>query len=96
MIIFCAYAHPNGFFISANQQEDFWMLLSKRVGWGRYSLVRPESEFTENGGLFELCEIRPAGGQAPDQVIESSTVLWHRQEAIEAEKSICSYLQSWQ
>ena len=96
MVIFCAYVHPNGFFISTNKQDEFWILLSKQVGWGRFCLIRPESEFTENGGLFELREIRPADGQAPDQVIESSAVLWRRQEAFEAERVISSYLQSWQ
>lgn len=52
MVIFCAYVHPNGFFISTNQQDEFWILLSKQVGWGRFCLIRPESEFTENGGLL--------------------------------------------
>lgn len=63
--------------------------------WGRFCLIRPKSEFTMNWGLLKLREIRPADYQAPDQVIESSTVLWSRQEAFEAERVIF-YFQSCQ
>ncbi len=52
MVIFCAYVHPNGFFISTNQQDEFWILLSKQVGWGRFCLIRPESDLQRMEGFL--------------------------------------------
>lgn len=91
MVIFTALIHPNGFFINADQQGDFWVLFSKSVGWGRFTMIRPSHEFTADGGLFELCEMRPADATCPYPVVQASDVLWRRREAIEAELSISSY-----
>lgn len=82
MKIFCAHFHPNGFFVSADQQDDFWVFLSKQVGWGKFTLVRPEDEFTPSGGLYVLSEIRPASSVAPKQLVGSSVILWSRKKVI--------------
>lgn len=92
MVIFTALIHPNGFFINTDQQEDFWVLFSKDVGWGRFTMIRPSQEFTADGGLFVLREMRPADEPSPYPVVQASDVLWRRREAIEAEQSISSYL----
>lgn len=96
MEVTCALVHPNGFFVYSDQPNDFWVLLSKEIGWGRFSCPRPDNEGFNAEWLFVLREIRPVDGQVPAPIIESSDVLWRRREAIEAEKSICSYLRSWQ
>lgn len=93
MVIFTALFHPNGFFVSTDQRQDFWVFFSDKVGWGRFSFIRPNDEFIDGGGLFELCEMRPANAPTPYPVVATSNVLWRRQEAIEAEKAIFSYLQ---
>ncbi len=96
MEVTCALVHPNGFFVYSDQPNDFWVLLSKDIGWGKFSCPQPDKGDVNDGWLFVLREIRPANDQAPAPIIESSSVLWRRQEAIEAEKSISSYLRSWQ
>lgn len=85
MTIFTALIHPNGFFLTTGQQEDFWVFFSKQVGWGRFSMVRPNNEFKDGGGLFVLCEMRPANAPCPYPVIEASDVLWRRQEVLAIE-----------
>lgn len=95
MEVTSALVHKNGFFVYSDQPNDFWVLLSKEIGWGRFSCPRPNDGDVNGEWLFVLREIRPVGGQVPDPIIESSDVLWRRRAAIEAEKSISSYLRSW-
>lgn len=86
MKIHSAVFHPNGFFIDAPNQPDFWVLLSRTLGWGRFSLVCESDEFTPDGGIFELVEVLPAGSEPPSPLIPSSNVLWRLPEAAEALK----------
>lgn len=88
MKIYACHFHPNGFFISCEAQDDFWVLLSNIVGWGRFTMIRPDQEFTATGGLFQLTELRPADSERPESVVEGSNVLWRLQEALEVLKSV--------
>ncbi len=72
MVINAAVFHPNGFFLSAPNQEDFWVLLSDAVGWGRFTMIRPDDESSATGGLFQLVEVLPVGSQHPSSVVEGS------------------------
>lgn len=87
MVINAAVFHPNGFFLTAPTQEDFWVLLSDVVGWGRFTMIRPDNEFIATGGLFQLVEVLPVGSQPPSSVVEGSNVLWRLPEALEVLKS---------
>lgn len=86
MKIFTAVMHKNSFFIHADTQEDFWVLLSKSLGWGRYHLIRPSDEFSHSGGIFELAELRSADSLPPERVVAGSNVLWRLPEALEVLK----------
>lgn len=83
MKVFSAVIHPNGVFIDADRQPDFWVLLSRTLGWGRFSMVRESDEFTPDGGIFELVEVLPAGSKPPSPLVLSSNVLWRLPEALE-------------
>lgn len=87
MKIYSAYFHHNGFFIQAEHSQDFWILLSRQIGWGRFSKVKEQNALTGFGSLFELRETRSAGEPVPHPVISGSNVLWHLQEACEVLKS---------
>lgn len=87
MVINTAVFHPNGFFLSAPTQEDFWVLLSDVVGWGRFTMIRPDDEFSATGGLFQLVEVLPIGSQPPLSVVEGANVLWRLPEAREVSQS---------
>lgn len=88
MKIFSCYFHHNGFFIQADSDEDFWVLLSKTVGWGQFCKIRDSDAVTGSASLFELRETRPASGPAPYPIVSGSNVLWHLQEACEVLKSV--------
>ena len=82
MKIYTAYFHPNGFFVSADSDQDFWALLSKSLGWGKFVRIGDCEKFSTGcGGLFELREIRGATEKPPSPIISGSNVLWHLQEA---------------
>lgn len=87
MKICACHFHPKGFFLTCDHQADFWVLLSPLVGWGRFSMIRPDEEFTKSGGIFQLTELRPADAEPPESVIEASNVLWRLPEAHEVLKS---------
>lgn len=93
MIIYALSYNHNGIYIDASQQEPFWMFINPVVGWGKFEMLRESSEFIENGGLFQLTEVRPADQQPPYPLFSDLGVLWRRQEAIAAEKSIQSFAQ---
>lgn len=73
--------------MSCEAQEDCWVLLSNAVGWGRFSMIRPDDEFSTTGGIFQLTELRPADAEPPESVVEGSNVLWRLPEALEVLKS---------
>lgn len=83
MVINTAVFHPNGFFLCAPIQEDFWVLLSNVVGWGRFTLIRPDEKFSPGGGIFQLAEVRPADSESPSSAVQASNVLWHLRQARE-------------
>lgn len=87
MIIYAFHFHQKGLFLTCDQQADFWVRLGLAVGWGRFSMIRPDSEFTSTGGIFQLTELRPADAERPESVIEASNVLWSLPEALEVLKS---------
>ena len=90
MKVLSAFFHHNGFFINAEREEDFWVLLSKSLGWGKFVRVRDGDPSLTQGRatLFELSETRPASEPAPHPIVSGSNVLWHLQEACEVLKSI--------
>lgn len=98
MVINTAVFHPNGFFLCALTQEGFWVLLSDVVGWGRFTMIRPDDKHSATGGLFQLVEVLPVDSERPSSVVEGSNVLWRLPEALEALKSvrIFSPLEYWQ
>lgn len=82
---------------SAMEEEDFWIEIPPSIGWIRFKKLWVEHESkTRYSALFQAIELRSALEPAPDQIFSLQCVLWRRQEAIEAEKVISSYLQSWQ
>lgn len=87
MKIFSAYFHHNGFIVQAEQKEDFWILLSRSLGWGKFCKIDDMDAITGCASRFELREIRPANEPAPYPVISGSNVLWHLLEACEVLKS---------
>ena|SRR5476651_441204 len=87
MKVFTACLHKNSFFVHVDAREDFWVLLSKTLGWGRFHLIRPSNEFSHDGGLFELVELRSADSERPEKVAVGSNVLWRLPEALEVLKS---------
>lgn len=84
--IYACSFHPNGFFISCEARGDFWYFLSPLIGWGRFSMLCIETEFSPTGGLFQLVEVLPADSTPPESVTEGSNVLWRLPEAREALK----------
>lgn len=90
MKIFTAVMHKNSFYIHADTRQPFWITLSKKLGWGKFELIRPSEEFSTTGGLFELVEVRGADSEPPETVVEGSNVLWRLPEALEVLKSVPS------
>lgn len=90
MIIFTAVMHKNSFYIHADTRKEFWVVLSKKLGWGKFELIRPSDEFSPTGGLFELVEVRSADSEPPESVTVGSNVLWRLPEALGVLKSIPS------
>lgn len=90
MKVYACHFHPKGFFVVCDQQEDFWIKLSPVAGWGRFSMIRPDTEFTSTGGIFQLTELRLVDLEPPESVVEASNVLWHLQEAREVLTSTLS------
>lgn len=85
--IFACHFHLKGFFVVCDQQDDFWVKLSPVAGWGRFSMIRPDTEFTSTGGIFQLTELRPADAEPPVSVVEASNILWRLQEACDVLKN---------
>lgn len=90
MIVYAADFHPNGFFINAPKQGDFWVHLGPLVGWGKFSMLYETNEFTKPSALFQLVEVLPAGSEPPESVVGGSNVLWRLTEALEVLKSVPS------
>ena len=88
--IFTAVMHKNSFYIHADTRHAFWITLSNTLGWGKFELIRPSDEFSPNGGLFELVELRSVDSEPPESVAVGSNVLWRLPEALEVLKSIHS------
>ena len=88
--IFTAVVHKNSFYIHADTRQAFWVKLSKKLGWGKFELIRPSEEFSSTGGLFELVEVRGADFEPPERVTVGSNVLWRLPEALEVLKSVRS------
>lgn len=86
MIIYSVVFHLNGFFIHAKPGPDFWMLLSKRLGWGRFTMIAESFEINRQTGTFELAEVLPVGSAPPSPLVPSSNVLWRLTEAVEVLK----------
>lgn len=86
-VITSSVIHPNGLFFYSNQEADFWLLLSKSIGWGRFTKVSKEREFAN---IFELAEVRSAEKEPPSVIIHSSAVLRRLPEALEVLLSIPS------
>lgn len=63
------------------------MTLSKKLGWGKFDLIRPSDEFSPSGGLFELVELRSVNLKPPELKTVGSNVLWRLPEALEVLKS---------
>lgn len=98
MKIYSSHFHPNGLFINCEAQEGFWVLLSISIGWGRFTMIRPDQEFSATGGIFQLTELRPPAAEQPESVVEGSNVLWRLPEALEVLKSFqpSSRQEDWQ
>lgn len=90
MLVYTADFHPNGFFINAPVQGDFWVHLSPLVGWGKFSMIHKTNEFKKPSALFQLVEVLPAGSEPPESVVGGSNVLWRLPEALEVLKSVPS------
>ncbi|EIE4157630.1 hypothetical protein LDB70_000362 [Salmonella enterica] len=87
MKVYACHFHPKGFFIVCDKQTEFWVSLSPVVGWGRFSKICSDTEFTPTGGIFQLTELRPVDAEPPESVVEGSNVLWRLPEALEVLKS---------
>ncbi|MEY1032547.1 hypothetical protein [Providencia stuartii] len=83
----------SGLFISTDSQKEFLIYFGKKMGYGRFSLVRPETDFTPNGGLFELAEIHQEREKFPHLEVLELGVLWTLPEALRAHESISAYAQ---
>ncbi|WP_334468959.1 hypothetical protein [Arsenophonus sp. PmNCSU2021_1] len=53
MKIFSAYFHHNGFIVQAEQNEDFWVLLSRSLGWGKFCKIDDMEALTGRASRFE-------------------------------------------
>lgn len=80
MEVFSMVSVPKGIFINARAGEDFWIMLGKNVGWGRFSMIRPDTGFVSDGGIFGLAEVRPLDAEPPESAIVRLNVLWRAQE----------------
>ncbi|HDL6968172.1 TPA: hypothetical protein PXM11_003617 [Yersinia enterocolitica] len=79
MKINSAFFKENSFYIQADAADPFWVLLSKKLGWGKFTIVEGCDPST---GLFELTELRAADSEPPESVAVASNVLWHPQVAL--------------
>ena len=74
--------HENGLFFSIEgRTEDFWMLLSPVIGWGRFSLV--SNRLPDVDEVFEIVEIRRVDEFKPDNIVTFNNVVWRKREASE-------------
>ncbi len=81
--IYSAYFHKNGFFIHTDEQEDFWVLLSKEIGYGRFTKLRDDDEFSKTGALMKLVEMRQDLEPGQGRLALSSNVLFRLREGFE-------------
>ena len=86
MIINSSVFHQNGFFVHAAPGPDFWMFLSRHVGWGRFTMFDGVREPRRKVVVFELAEILPVSSAPPENVIDGSNVMWRLTEAVEVIK----------
>ncbi|HGN1707984.1 TPA: hypothetical protein ACKRTE_003908 [Providencia rettgeri] len=93
MKVFALVNIHSGLFISTDSQKEFLIYFGKKMGYGRFSLVRPETDFTPNGGLFELAEIHQEPEKFPHLEVLELGVLWTLPEALRAHESISAYAQ---
>jgi hypothetical protein len=92
MVIYSSVFHPNGFFVHAAPGPDFWVFLSKPVGWGRFSMIKKTIDINHQTGIFELSEVQQEQPQPPSILVHSSNVLWRLKEADEVLKQYRSSL----
>lgn len=81
------FANGNTTIECISDLDRFWLPLSPAVGWAKFERLEPTK------GSFQLCEVRPAHDPVPRPIVSSLGVLWRRQAAIEAHRSISSYQQ---
>ena len=84
--------HKNGTFIEVDTPfNEFFLRLSPKAGYTHFvAISQPRSDQLKH---FELVAVLPANSPEPSPLVSNKGVLWYRQAAIEAEKSIFSFLQ---
>lgn len=50
--IFTAVMNKNSFYIHADTRQAFWVALSKKLGWGKFDLIRPLTNSALQEGLL--------------------------------------------
>ena len=93
LTIASAVIHKKGIFLCLYEyREDFWLKLSKSIGWGHFSCVQADRErikdknlrasMEKKGGIrYELVEIRSADQTEPSPLFMEADVLFRVEEA---------------
>jgi hypothetical protein len=85
LAVTAAISLPQGFFLEVpDRTEDFWLFLSKEVGWVRFSFY-PQSKH------FGVVEVRETHCSEPNPVFSLSDILWKREKALEVDQELSAY-----
>lgn len=52
--------------LSTDNRDDFWLEIPGGIGWVKFSRLREEKEFTNDGALFAATELRSVRGHSND------------------------------
>lgn len=68
--------------LTTNDRDDFWLEISKRVGWIKFERLREAKEINENAALFLATELRQGSETVPCSAVRARCVLSPRREAL--------------
>ncbi len=68
--------------LSTDNRDDFWLEIPGGIGWVKFSRLREEKEFTNDGALFAATELRSVSDLTPYPQVQARCVLWRQREAL--------------
>lgn len=68
--------------LTTDDRDNFWLEISKSIGWIKFERLREEKEVNENAALFLATELRPGFETVPCSAVRARCVLSPQREAL--------------